>query len=202
MDMKKNFTLYACLITVAMTLTACGGGSNSANSGDMGMDNPQWASALAALPVESLNEAERTSLVFMREEEKLASDVYTSLNNLYADRTKTFGNIISSEASHQEGVRLLLQRYGLTDPASGQSVGVFANPELQALYNQLRTQGKTDLLEAFKAGLTIEEMDIRDLQDALQHVDNQDMIMVYNNLLKGSRNHLRSFNKGLLQQGG
>ena len=51
---------------------------------------------------------------------------------------------------------------------------------------------KTDV-DALKVGATIEEVDIVDLQKHLKENDNEDIALVYDNLMRGSRNHLRAF---------
>lgn len=45
-------------------------------------------------------------------------------------------------------------------------------------------------------------MDIRDITTQKADIDNADILMVYDHLLRGSRNHLRAFMKVLTQQGG
>ena len=75
--------------------------------------------------------------------------------------------------------------------------GVFQNQTLQQLYNSLIAQGTLSFIDALKVGCAIEEIDILDLQNALVGIDNQDIIVVYNNLTLSSRNHLRSFVKSL-----
>jgi hypothetical protein len=156
---------------------------------------------LATLPNEALSDAERDSLAYMREEEKLAYDVYTQLNTLWGGQTRVFGNIAKSEATHTEAVRQLLLRYNLTDPAANLGAGLFFNADLQALYVNLLSQGSPSLVAALQVGAAIEELDILDIQTALVGIDNQDIRTVYGSLLKGSRNHLRSFVKTLAQQG-
>jgi len=152
-----------------------------------------------AFPVESLSQDELTSLTFMREEEKLAHDVYFTFYNTW--RLHIFNNISVSEKTHTQAVLYLLEKYGLPDPVGNNGIGVFQNQDLQTLYNQLISQGSQSILEALIVGATIEDMDIVDLGDALQYIDNQDIIYVYNNLTKGSRNHLRSFYSQLIKQG-
>ncbi len=79
---------------------------------------------------------------------------------------------------------------------------MFKNETLQGLYNTLIEQGSVSLIEALKVGALIEEIDILDIQNELnEHVDNQDVTFVYDNLLKGSRNHLRAFVRNLSRQG-
>jgi len=150
------------------------------------------ASRLGAFPVETLSKEERNGLIFLREEEKLARDVYNYLHKSY--NLNVFINIPRSEQQHMNAVKFLLDRYVISDPAEGKPEGEFINKELQELYNNLISKGKESVTEALKVGALIEEVDIRDLQKELDnHVDNQDIKFVYNNLLRGSKNHLRAF---------
>ena len=74
--------------------------------------------------------------------------------------------------------------------------GTFVNNDLQIIYDALVAAGANSLLDALYVGAQIEELDINDLHDQIAIIiDNPDMILVYENLLKGSRNHLRSFDK-------
>ena len=159
--------------------------------------SPNLNYALTYLPLESISTAEAASLTFMREEEKLANNVYKLLGTTWAAQTPVFTNIANSEASHTEAIRQLLVRYTLADPAANLADGVFQNQTLQQLYNSLIAQGTLSYIDALKVGCAIEEIDILDLQNALVGIDNQDIIVVYNNLTLGSRNHLRSFVKSL-----
>jgi hypothetical protein len=152
------------------------------------------------LPTEELNAGELASLAFIREEEKLARDIYLSLFNLWGKNV--FTNISSSESTHMEAVLVLLNKYNLEDPVGGSDLGAFEDPELQALYNDLFAYGQVSLIQALEVGARVEEVDILDIQTDLDDfVDNQDIILVYENLMKGSRNHLRSFVRNLAQEG-
>lgn len=146
-----------------------------------------------------LSEAEANALLYMREEEKLAHDVYVALYNQW--QLPIFQNIASSEQTHTEAIKTLLNRYGLADPAYGEA-GVFANQTLQDLYDQLVAQGSQSLPEALKVGAAIEEIDILDLEERIAQTNQPDITQVYTNLLKGSRNHLRSFVSTLQNQTG
>jgi hypothetical protein len=155
--------------------------------------------ALASLPAESLSEVEKTDLIYMREEEKLARDVYQTLYENWG--VQVFANIAQSEQTHTETVRDLLEKYDVTDPVTDDSVGVFQNEELQQLYNDLVSRGSASEVEAFKVGALIEELDIKDLQEAIDRTDNADIAFAYENLMRASRNHLRSFTKQLTARG-
>ena len=146
----------------------------------------------------TLSASEEEGLIFMREEEKLAHDVYVTLYAQWG--LPVFQNIANSESTHTAAVKALLDRYGIADPAVGNGVGEFTNPELQALYDQLVAQGSTSLADALKVGVAIEEKDILDLQTRLAQTSSVDVQLVYNNLMKGSENHLRAFTSTLQRQ--
>jgi hypothetical protein len=155
--------------------------------------------AISTLAVEHLSEDEVADILYMREEEKLARDVYQTLYETW--NLPIFSNIAQSEQTHTEAVRTLIEKYALTDPVTDDSVGVFTNTTLQELYTSLVERGKKSTIEALMVGATIEDLDIKDLQEALGRTDNVDSTLVYENLTRGSRNHLRAFNRQLVQQG-
>ena len=131
----------------------------------------------------------------MREEEKLAHDVYVTLGKKWSLRP--LANIPQAESRHMELMKLLLDRYEIADPAVDPTVGKFASSAMQELYDQLVAQGEVSIEEAIKVGALIEELDIADLRRLLEASDNDDIRVVYQNLLKGSRNHLRAFARQL-----
>ncbi len=166
-----------------------GGNGNGAGSG---------TSSVLSIPASELSTDEAASLTFMREEEKLARDVYNQLAAMWG--IQSFSNIASSEQMHMDEIKVLLDRYELTDPAL--EPGKFTNPDLQALYDQLISQGSISVGDAMKVGAAIEEIDIRDLQTRLAQTDNADIQLVFTNLMNGSYNHLKAFTGNLLTQTG
>ena len=151
-------------------------------------------------PTVDLSVDEIGDLLFMREEEKLARDVYTVLYDQW--QIPVFQNIAGSEQAHMDALLTLINQYGLQDPAAGKDVGVFTDPSLQTLYDQLIAAGSESLAGALVAGATIEEVDILDLQGSLAQTANADIVPVYQNLLAGSENHLRAFVSSLERQTG
>lgn len=163
-------------------------------------DTILFDSCINSFPLESLSAAEIEALNTMREEELLAKDVYVLLYSVY--KTPVFNNISKSETQHTLAVSALLQKYELSDPAKNHVAGVFVNPALQALYTSLVAKGSTSLISAFTVGATIEDLDINDLHTHITNdIDNQDILFVFGNLERGSRNHMRAFNRQLKAKG-
>lgn len=161
---------------------------------------------LSDMPVEKasspskLSDKEIAGLVQMREEEKLAHDVYTALGAHWS--APVFANIAGSELTHTTAVKTLLSRYGIADPAGSTAEGVFQSTDLQKLYTSLVAQGKKSLKDALIVGATIEDLDIRDLDVLMKETDKADILTTYANLQKGSRNHLRGFMRNITMSSG
>jgi hypothetical protein len=145
----------------------------------------------------TLTTFEKEGILLMREEEKLAHDVYSFFAQKY--NIPIFRNITKSEVEHQKLMIQLMEKYGIKDP-SFEEEGKFHNNELQELYHRLTVQGNT-LIEALKIGAYIEELDIRDLKQLMKETDNEDILTTYNPLLWGSENHLRAFVRNLTNRG-
>jgi hypothetical protein len=139
-----------------------------------------------------LTDVEKATMIHMREEEKLARDVYIMMYEFWGDAI--FSNISVSEQRHMDAILQLLVKYGVPDPAAGSAVGVFGDLGLQKLYTDLVSQGQLSLLDACLVGRAIEELDITDLLKAIDETDKADLERVYSNLLNGSYHHLRAFN--------
>ncbi len=182
----------ALALALALTAGACG---SSAAMADTTSTTTSSALSASISPVTSsaslavLSSEEADGLLFMREEEKLAHDVYVTLDELWG--LTIFENIAAAEQSHMDSVVTLLDRYGLTDPAADLAVGSFSDPALQSLYDDLVARGSESEVDALLAGALIEELDITDLQARAS--DNEDIASVYAELERGSRNHLRAF---------
>jgi len=148
----------------------------------------------------SLSDEEAAGLFFMREEEKLAHDLYLSFFEIWG--LPVFQNIAASEQTHMDSVAFLLDKYGIPDPAADNPSGIFTDPALQSLYDQLLAQGRLSISDALKAGAAVEEIDILDLRERSAQIQLADILQVYNNLEIGSRNHLRAFVSVLENQTG
>ncbi len=193
--MKKLLILA---IAMAAALSSCEKDNDSINENLVETD--VVTATINSFPKETLNADEIASIIWMREEEKLAYDVYVTLNGLWS--TNIYANISSSEQRHTGAVLTLLNKYDLTDPVGNNAVGVFTDTTLQNLYTQLVAQGSASALDGYTVGATIEDLDISDLNTWLTKVDNQDITYVYENLNRGSRNHMRAFYGRILSAGG
>lgn len=156
------------------------------------LETPPGAVAGATLSADEID-----GLLWMREEEKLAHDVYVALYSRW--QLPVFDNISQAETTHTDAVKTLLDRYGIDDPAAGNAEGEFTDAAIQELYDDLVTRGSESVVAALEVGALIEEMDILDLQARASDVAEIDR--VYENLERGSRNHLRAFVKNLQQRG-
>lgn len=165
-----------------------------------------------------LDDVEASHLTFMREEEKLARDVYMTLSVLYPDEAvfDTIGD--RSEQVHTDTLRDKLAQYGLPDPNPDannlpEEIGQFYGDEWGWYFNEkfdeLTTAGSKSLLDALYVGAFIEELDMNDIgicpevmveagypnPCGLAYTDERGLINPYRNLIDGSENHLRAFVK-------
>lgn len=144
----------------------------------------------------SLTEVETEYLLFMREEEKLARDVYITFYEEWGGRI--FDNISRSEQSHMDAMKRLLDKYNIDDPVEDETViDEFVNDDLAAMFEVLIARGTNNgdnsYVDSLKVGAFIEEVDIEDIKNAIDNTDKEDIKSTYESLLCGSGNHLRAF---------
>lgn len=170
-------TIFTVLVLTTLFLTGCSDSGSETSSGGG--------------TTSTLSSAEIDNLVFMREEEKLARDVYRTLFNRW--NLSIFNTISGSEQTHMDTLAGMLATYGIADPVTSDTTGSFNNPVLASLYDQLVARGNTSAAEAIQVGIFIEETDIADLQKAISVTSHDDLIRAYENLLQGSYSHLQAF---------
>ena len=207
--LRHHFTAwtFAVVTGVAIIVASCSESATSpisteftvTDSGYSSFDTIRLRNRLRGYATSSISDSELRALKFVREEERLVHDLYVDFSARY--NKLIFMNIAQSELTHANAVLQLLQRYQIADPSQGIGPGVFADTMLQQLYTRLQTIGTSDLVSALLVSAEAEEMDLRDLSYWSARVDNQDILMVFSNLAKGSRNHLRAFVRNLAQVG-
>jgi hypothetical protein len=158
---------------------------------DLGLALPQVAAADQSAASVMSNAEETAGLRYMREEEKLAHDLYLAFYDIWG--LPVFRNIAESEAAHTFAVLTLLNQYAIPDPAAGMAQGSFNDPGLQELYDTLLEQGSASLEQALRAAALVEEVDIQDLALRLGQTSSPQIEGVYMNLMSASENHLRAF---------
>ena len=161
---------------------------------------------------------ERIHLVFMREEEKLARDVYLALGTMYPDSV-IFGKIDDSEQRHTTSVKAMIENYGHEDPNTNDNIGVYTGEDygwyFTEKYNQLVARASISELEALFVGAFIEELDMMDINQCPKvivetdnginevtecgkiYTDNSDIVRLYDSLLDGSDSHLEGYVKNI-----
>jgi hypothetical protein len=175
-------------------LVACGeGGDGSGN----GRGNGQGYDLPAAGT--QVSEDVQKDLAYLREEEKLARDVYTTLHDAW--QSQVFENIASSEQTHADRVAAVLGALALPDPVKDDTTGVFQDVALGELYKELTGKGKVSEVAAFRVGATVEELDIHDIKQMKARAEDPAIFATYEALECGSRNHLRAFVSNLSQRG-
>jgi len=144
----------------------------------------------------ALTATDTTNILFIKQEEKVARDVYQALYAMWGHTT--FANIAVSEQRHMDAMDGLIARYKLTD-TTPTAAGQFTIPELQALYDELVAFGSQSLENALLVGVMIEETDIADLKTAISATKEKPVKNVLGSLLDGSYNHLDAFKRALSQ---
>jgi hypothetical protein len=182
--MKKIVTTAALACSLILTTTAM-----AAPAGKKQSSNSE------------LTQIEIANLQFMREEEKLARDVYLTMDQYWGQQSDVFANIAVSEESHTSTINYLLDKYDIEDPVISDEIGVFTNPELQELYHTLVEQGSVSFIDGLHVAALIEEVDMEDILAAIEATDERAMILAYSNLLDGSKSHLRGFVSVIEAQG-
>lgn len=151
--------------------------------------------------IPTIPDGDKETLTLMREEEKLARDVYLTLDEKW-DQV-VFQHIAQAEVAHMQAVKSLLDQYKVEDPVAmtRDERGRFVHPPFQRLYDSLVTTGTASLEGAFRAGAFVEERDLQDLYEAQKATRAEDLKRLYGNLVRASEQHLRAFARNLNRVG-
>ncbi len=141
----------------------------------------------------TLTDAQKSALVALAGEEKLAHDIYTTLAQRYPAVVQ-FARIAGAETRHQSALDGLIAKYELQDPNAGLALGAFASADRRAQYVSLLARA-TDAVAALAVGATIEQLDIADLAALLKTVKAPDVVQVLTNLDRASDMHLAAFSR-------
>lgn len=138
-----------------------------------------------------LTDAEKNHVLWMREESKVARDLYTFLFNRWG--IPVFKKKMVKEQVNMDRSLTIINKYGLTDPIVKDEQGIYSKENFRQMYVELAMRGNSSLPEALRAAAITEELDIMELEDALQNtITNPDLKSIYNTMAVSSRNHLRA----------
>ena len=197
------------LILLSLLLVAC-------SDRDPAAPDPSVAPELGKGQIGVLDAAEETHLIFMREEEKLARDVYLTLGKWYKD-LKVFSRIDDSEQKHTDTMANMLELYGIEDPSTSDKIGVFTGEDYGGYFTEkfeyLVAQGAVSALDALYVGAFIEELDMHDIAECpvviqethalgeygcgLVYTGEATITRAYESLIDGSESHLRAYVKAI-----
>ncbi|MBN2664353.1 MAG: DUF2202 domain-containing protein [Bacteroidales bacterium] len=146
-------------------------------------------------PLEPISQVEINQLKHIADEEKLAGDVYKTLFETW--NLRVFDNISRAEDQHKKVVLQMIDKYDI-DFIPQTVRGKYNDPKMEQLYLDLVTQGKKSIVDALKVGAMIEDLDIYDLNNALNNdVDSDDLTVVFSNIRQGSYHHIKAFTNNL-----
>lgn len=205
-----KYTLGVCAVISALTITSYAGAGRMSP----GNTNKSVQSTSDLQTSSELDIGEEAHLVFMREEEKLAHDVYATLSDAYPEAT-VFANILLSEATHTDTIADKLAQFDIDDPSSSDDgIGEFSGEEygwyFEEKYTALVDMGSESLLAALYVGALIEELDMYDIvacpkvivstdndivegECGMEYTDKKSLVTTYSSLLEGSKDHLRAY---------
>jgi hypothetical protein len=148
-------------------------------------------------PLEDISAVDETALLKIWQDQKLSRDLYQSFYTAYS--LPIYANMLSDAQHHMDFMHILLGKFGVSVPQD--VAGLFADQEAQNLFDLMLNAGNGSAVEALRQGAAAEDMTIADLQILLPQTDNLEIQIIYQNLLKSARNHLRLIIKELSQAG-
>ncbi len=178
--MKNRIIIYAFALFWLSTITTTG----TCLAAEKG-----HAEKNAALGADTLD-----ALRYIREEVKLARDVYSALSDIWG--LEVFENTAKSKQSLMNAVSYLLTPYGFDGPTG--DAGKFVDSDLQELYSYLIDRGKVSRSNAIDATILIEQTVIADLKDVFLQTNATDVYKVLTLLMEGSENHLHELRRYLV----
>lgn len=150
----------------------------------------KWNNLLNSNVIQAeITEEDKLLLIYSYREEKLAKEIYSNFYELY--NLETFNKISESEEKHQSKIEELLRKYNIEIP-----VWYW---ELEDEYQALIKEWTLSLKNAIEVWIKIEMLDIDDLENSINSTNNLEIKKVFENLQKGSYNHIKWFSNALKQ---
>ncbi len=197
-----NFFKIAFLSISALFITSCNNSDEFDNNGnneplavlkvahDDGISSFITPNICPILNATNALTADEIEFLFaIREDEKVAKDLYTAFAGQYPTAIQ-FSRIAAAEATHIAAVETVLGYYEITYPALG-APGIFADAARQAQYDGLLAKATT-LQAALEAMTTLEEENIAAYKAVEANITNANLKLIVSNMIKASSNHLKA----------
>ena len=207
--MKQISLLISIMIVVG--LGGCGGGSSTQT---VVPSQTTTSIDLSTYSLASLTDAQKYSLAYMWNEERLAHDIYL---NLYAINPVTQLEKIAtnSETVHISLVKDLVESYDLNitnlvdykehyseAELEAMPSGIYGIQAIQDLYDELYAYGVASSQTSLEVGCKVEVVDVNDLDTYITEAGtNQALIDTFSILRDGSYQHYWAFDSGLKNLG-
>lgn len=148
------------------------------------------ASVAPVLTVTASLSADEIEFLFaLREDEKMARDLYTVFAAKYSTAPQ-IDRIAAAENSHIAYVEAVLDYYEISYPAMT-AAGLFEDAKRQAIYNELADKSGT-LLEVYATMAAVEEESVSAYKSVQSEITNENIALVITNMIKASSNHLKA----------
>lgn len=188
----KSITIKILLLVIFLGLGSHSFAQMNAQEKNQEMKHDSHTVDFTSLKKGILTQDEIDALIYMREEEKLARDIYTVLGE--TTPSSVFKNISRSEQTHMDAFDQLLDRYEVPDPVVDESViGTFTDPFFTNLFIELKEKGQQSDKDAFEVGAMVEDLNMANLIKYSEATDKPDLKLAYNALLTQSKNHMSGF---------
>ncbi len=184
--MKKHISLVLLLIALALLPALAQAGQQTGCNVSL---------LLQEIDVGEITEAEDATIASLLERKRLAVELGNQFAGMWG--LSVFALVSTGDTGAISDLYKLVFRYGAFSGEMA-TAGEFSDSALQDLYDALLAQGATSLSGAVQAMLAVKELEIQQLSAAIGGTDKEDLLVVYQNLLKVTQNQLRALNGHIL----
>jgi hypothetical protein len=152
------------------------------------------STTLSSLYSDSIDENVSTNLQELYEVQLFAKDIY---DIAYAQwGLELFNTTANTQNFNTEILKLILDNYNIEYNATPEA-GVYANSDIQALFDEYNTTVSTSINDALSASILIEEKLNSDISTYIENNISTDVDVVYGIINKTTSKHISSFNIAL-----
>lgn len=207
---SRRIVAGAAALVLAATVSACAddGDATDASSAPATADassapaNTATSTAPSATAPEPGDVGQRAIDDISRtfEGERMAHDLYSQLHEAWGQ--PRFERFADAGQRHLDALTAQMDRLGIMRAAVMPEPGVYADPEVQALYDAWLDRGSSSEREALAVGIELEERAIAELEGIIARTEDAELAGAFGYLLDGARSHRDSLRNGLEGGGG